>query len=219
MAFPANPPEWATSDTYSDGVTPNKIRPDTTLRQYGYAPEAEPTAQELNWQLNNLMLQIEELKTIATSARQVPVNELVFIDGDTRNPAVIYGYGTWVPYAQGRVLIGAGQGTDVNGTTRSFTVGNTGGEYTHTQSINEVANHSHAFKNNYMLENAASVTGVPDSNKQLVGFINGGVGAGRTDTDNNTLVFTNDTTASAGASQAMNVMQPFLVLQIWRRTA
>ena len=42
-----------------------KYVPSPDLRTKGYLPDAEPTAQELNWQLNNLYLQIEELKAVA----------------------------------------------------------------------------------------------------------------------------------------------------------
>ena len=131
MTFPTFDPLWATNNTYADGVTPNKIRPVEALRLYGYPQQSRVTAEELNWQLNNLYLQIAELKTISASAAQTPVNQLVFIDGDSRNPAIIYGYGSWIPFGQGRVLVGHGTGTDVNGIQRSFNGGSTGGEYEH----------------------------------------------------------------------------------------
>lgn len=219
MAYPTNNPEWATLDTYQDGVTPNKTRPDVSLRQYGFLPIQPVNAQELNWQLNNIQLQIQELKTLSASAFQTPVNRLVFIDGDSRNPAVIYGYGTWVPYGQGRVLIGHGTGTDINGVQQSFSAGGTGGEYKHTISNSEMPKHTHQYSDDYLFENAGSVTTVPASNKRTTGFINGGVGNGRMDTDNNTMAFTNKNTESEGGGQAMNVTQPFVVLHIWRRVS
>lgn len=219
MAFPSNNPDWAMEDTYQDGVTPNKSRPDVSLRDYGFLPVQPINAQELNWQLNNLALQIAELKTISSSAFQTPVNNLVFIDGDSRNPAVIYGYGTWVPFGQGRVIIGQGTGTDVNGVQQSFAAGSTGGEYKHTISTSEMPTHTHQYSDDYYIENAGNLTTVPSSSKRTVGFINGGIGAGRTDTDNNTMLFTNKNTESAGGGQAMNVVQPFISVHIWRRVS
>lgn len=219
MSFPTNEPIWAEEDTYSDGITPNKIRPDESLRNYGYNPLGTTTAQELNWQLNNLYLQIAELKTLSASAFQTPINRLVFIDGDNRNPAIIYGYGTWVPYGQGRVLIGSGVGIDANGVSKTFAAGATGGEYEHQISNSEMTNHVHQYSDDYFFENSGSLGGVPAASKRNVGFINGGVGVGDTDADNNTMVFTNKNTASAGGNQAMNIMQPFITLNIWRRTA
>ena len=199
MAFPSNAPEWALNNTYSDGVTPNKIRPDESLRTYGYAPNSEPTAQELNWQLNNLHLQIAELKTQLSNPSQTPINELKFITGDNRNPAVIYGYGTWTPYAQGRVLVGAGTGTDANGLQRSFSDGSTGGEYTHTMTSSEMPSHSH---------------------NNTIPIYTGGKG-GLTGVDNNNIAGGNYTFASetTGGGQAFNVTQPYISLYIWRRVA
>lgn len=218
MTFPTNNPEWATSDTYPDG-TVNKNRPVEPLRTYGYLPNSAPTAQELNWQLNNLYLQIQELKTLSASAFQTPVGRLIFIDGDNRNPAAIYGYGTWIPFGQGKVLIGSGTGTDANGVQKTFPAGSSGGEYQHQISNSELPEHSHSFENNYMLENFANTSSVPSTNKRQVGFINGGLGINRPDNDNNTLIFTNDTTDKAGGNQAMNLLPAYVTVSIWKRTA
>lgn len=51
--------------------------------------------------------------------------------------------GTWTQIAQGRVIIGVGSGTDSNNTSKSFTVGNNAGEYTHKLVTNELASHGH----------------------------------------------------------------------------
>ena len=219
MAFPTNAPEWALNDTYLDGVTPNKIRPDESLRNYGYLPDAEPTAQELNWQLNNLHLQIEELKQLASASFQTPINELKHIVGDNRNPAVIYGYGTWVPYAAGRVIIGAGTSTDVNGVQRSFAGGSTGGTYEEVLAQSQLPSHNHGYKDRYYFENSGSLGNVPAANKINAGFVNGGIGSGDTDSDNNTFVFVNDVTTSVGGNQAVNNIPAYITCYIWLRTA
>lgn len=51
--------------------------------------------------------------------------------------------GTWTQIAQGRVIVGVGSGTDSNNTSKSFTVGNNAGEYTHKLVTNELASHGH----------------------------------------------------------------------------
>ena len=219
MAFPTFNPEWATSNTYSDGVTPNKVRPDVSLRQFGYDQTAAPTAQELNWQLNNLFQQIQELKTLSSSAFQTPVNELKYIVGDARNPATIYGYGQWVPYANGRVVIGAGTSTDANGLLQSFAAGSTGGTSQNTLSTSQMPEHSHQYRDSYMLEKSSELASVPASNKQLVGLINGGAGNGDLDFDNNTLVFNNSNTQPVGGNQPINNLPPYIVCHIWLRIA
>ena len=199
MAYPTYNPEWATSNTYSDGTTVNKIRPDESLRTYGYSPNDTLTAQELNWQLNNLYQQIVELKTQLATPSQTPVNELKLIVGDDRNPATIYGYGTWTPFAQGRTLIGAGTTTDANGTSRSFTGGATGGEFTHTQTVAEMPEHSH--------QNSIPI---------YTGGNSGSAGIDRNQTSGGNYSFASGAT---GGGQPFNVMQPYTVVYIWRRVS
>lgn len=219
MAFPADSPIWATSNTYSDGVTPNKLRPIEPLRTYGYEPNSAPTAQELNWQLNNLYLQIQELKTLSASAFQTPVGRLIFIDGDNRNPAIIYGYGTWIPFGQGRVIIGSGTGTDVNGVPKTFPAGSSGGEYQHSISGSELPAHTHQYKDRYLFETGTVMSGVPEGKKERVGFINGGFGTGAYNFDNDTFVFEDSVTAPTGGNQAMNLLPTYQTINIWKRTA
>lgn len=219
MTYPVNNPEWALEDTYLDGVTPNKIRPDESLRNHGYSPLTELSAQELNWQLNNLYQQILELKTITAVGSQLPIGTIIELDGVSDNPSVLLGYGTWIPFAQGRTTIGAGTGTDVNGVQRSFSAGGTGGEYVHSISNSEMPQHNHTHKDRYLFENNGVLGSVPTANKETVGFINGGAGNDRLDNDNNTMVFLNDVTGSSGSGQAMNIVQPYLVTSKWKRTA
>lgn len=49
----------------------------------------------------------------------------VYINADDpTNPSVIFGFGTWVKFASGRVLIGEGTSTaDINGDVRNYTMG------------------------------------------------------------------------------------------------
>ncbi len=204
MAYPTYNPEWAVENTYDDGITPNKIRPDEALRDYGYTPFAEPTAQNLNWQFNNLYEQLLELKAQLASPSQTPVNELKYIVGDDRNPAVIYGYGTWVKFAEGRTVIGSGEGTDVNAVTRTFAAGETGGEYQHTLTTAETPSHSHQLKLQYQGNNKASEGNAYASNGEIAQ--NDYVG---TDTR---------VTEATGGGQAFNLMNPYQIVNIWLRT-
>lgn len=219
MAYPSNEPDWAIEDTYIDGITENKIRPDESLRDYGYLPDAEPTAQELNWQFNNIYQQIVELKAQLADPQQTPINELKFIDGDSRNPAVIYGYGSWIQYAQGRVLIGAGTSTDINGVQKSFAGGSTGGEHETKLTTSQLPTHTHTHKDRYYFEDQASLANAPSSGKETVGYINGGYGSGNNDKNNNTFLYINDVTGEVGANQAHNNIPAYITLYIWKRVA
>ena len=66
----------------------------------------------------------------------------IYITTDLKNPAETLG-GEWVSYGEGRTLIGAGTGTDTNNEERTFAVNDTGGEYKHTLTINEMPSHKH----------------------------------------------------------------------------
>ena len=55
--------------------------------------------------------------------------------------------GTWEVYGAGRTLIGVGTGTDSNSTSKTFAINETGGEYNHTLTTNEIPSHSHNLSN------------------------------------------------------------------------
>lgn len=66
----------------------------------------------------------------------------IFTTTSNADPAALMGFGKWkkVP---GRLIMGAGAGTDVNGIVKSFGVGDEGGEYQHRISVDELPNHTH----------------------------------------------------------------------------
>lgn len=132
------------------------------------------------------------------------------------SPASIYG-GTW-EQKQGRMLIGVGTETDANGTQRTFTARQTGGNYTHALSVNEMPSHNHSpihvaggNTNNYTFgifdknNNAhkANVFGI--SNEILYqDFV----------TDDTSIVDSN-----IGGNQAFDNLPPYLAVYIWERVA
>lgn len=67
----------------------------------------------------------------------------ILVTMNATDPAVRWPGTTWEVFAPGRVLIGAGTGTDVNGTSMTFAVGATGGEYSHQLTVGELASHNH----------------------------------------------------------------------------
>ena len=61
---PVFKPEWATDDAIlPEAGTGNKIRPTEELRLTGYDYKQKPTAQELNWILNNIFEWVDYLET------------------------------------------------------------------------------------------------------------------------------------------------------------
>ena len=78
-----------------------------------------------------------------------PVGSIYISETDSTVTAVQNRFGgTWVAYGSGKTLVGSGTGTDVNGTTQTFSVSNNSknlGEYTHKLTISEIASHSHGL--------------------------------------------------------------------------
>jgi hypothetical protein len=126
----------------------------------------------------------------------------IYISTNGANPASLFGFGTWEQYSQGRVMIGAGTGSDSRGEARHFPIGGTDGEYNHVLSIAEMPAHTHG---SYARQRGqwASNVGKLDSSDSSYG----------------------NATADArfnqyeGGSQPHNNMPPYMTVYIWRRTA
>ncbi len=131
--------------------------------------------------------------------RMHPVGTVYTVTGVATNPSTLLGRGTWSAIAQGRVLIGVGTGTDVNSVTKTITDGQTSGEYTHTQTVAEMAQHNHTLTTYDDQE-----TGVPGND--IAGTpITGQSGVRSVD--------------NKGNSTPFNVSQPSLGVYYWKRTA
>lgn len=196
MAFPTNNPEWATDDFVFPDGTDNKVRPTPNLRQYGFTPDSFPTAQEINWMFNNMYEQIVELKSQIAAPSQVPVGQIIELDSSvTANPSTLFGYGTWTPFGAGRVTIGSGSATDINGETKAFNAGSTGGEYNHRLTTAELPSHTHGIT----IENTR--------------------GVGSDGAEDGKSSFTSGTTQATGGNQSHNNIQPYIVTNKWLRVS
>jgi hypothetical protein len=201
MTYPVHNPEWAVDDiVFADG-TDNKKRPTPNLRQYGYTPNSFPTAQELNWQLNNIYLQIQEAKSQIVAPTQLPIGFIMMLSGVSTNPSDLLGYGAWERIGQGRTIIGAGTGVDANGESRAFTDGDLLGEYSHTLSEAEMPQHSHSG-------GVSGPQGGPSA--KIEGYVQG---APKSDN------YVPTSTGTAGSSQAHNNIQPSFVCFLWKRVS
>ena len=142
-----------------------------------------------------------------TSSRLLTIDDIypvgsIYLTASSTNPTTLFG-GTWVQISQGRTLIGAGTGTDVNNTSQTFTAGSTGGEYTHTLTVDELASHGHSvpYIRHWSWNDGGSNPG------NLGDVSNGGYGSYSL------------TASNTGGGQAHNNIQPYLVVNIWQRTA
>lgn len=116
----------------------------------------------------------------------------IYMSVNSTSPSSLFG-GTWVQLKD-RFLLGAGD---------TYTNGDTGGEATHTLTIDEMPSHTHG---NYLKFNTGGNSG--ESNYSVAGSNNWWID------DYNRVVIQN-----TGGSQAHNNMPPYLVVYMWKRTA
>ena len=135
-----------------------------------------------------------------------PVGSL-YMSTNSTNPSTLFG-GTWQPYAQGRCLIGAGEGDDGT-TSMSFAPDSTGGKYKvdlthyHHSPVGYDNNHFYMGRlrdNSFDYDDPSSANGYSFS---------GGTSA-------------MSSTKHFGTSDALNeisLITPYTTVYIWRRTA
>jgi hypothetical protein len=117
------------------------------------------------------------------------------------NPATLFGFGTWTAFGAGRMLIGR------NASDADFnTAEETGGSKTHTLTEAELATHTHIQNSHYhTIYGTGLGNGYP------------GLDEGTSATFNsNSTTATNQNT---GSSTAFSIMNPYIVVYMWKRTA
>ena len=142
----------------------------------------------------------------------------IYISTVATNPATLFGFGTWVAYAAGQVLIGVGSFTDGDGNSETITAGEQLGEYLHTLTTAELASHTHTATvtdpghSHTLLEaNAAGATasfdqGITNTTTQVSGIV-----------ASNTTGIT-VANSSTGSGTGHNNIQPSIGVYIWERT-
>ena len=152
----------------------------------------DETKAEINAAKTEINAVKDEIKRTTTHVGQIILSTTLNTAAKVKN---IYG-GNWEAFGAGKVLIGAGS----NG-GRSFTAGSTGGEYTHTLTINEMPSHTHTVTDRYFERHVGDQLGATHGDELL----------GNT--------YTTSTTSAAGGGQAHNNMQPYVVVYMWRRVS
>ena len=145
--------------------------------------------------INTLQRDMEELKAAQSKGIDgsaiYPIGSVItFYDSDDHSGHIGL---TWERFATGRMVVG------YDSTDASFdTIGETGGEKTHTLTIDEMPKHAHA--------------GIKTVSGETSGTQEQGIIQGR--------YYGNDAwTADRGGNQAHNNMPPYVVAALWRRTA
>lgn len=144
--------------------------------------------------------------TVAAIQALYPVGSVYINAGVTTNPATLLGFGTWVSFGAGRVMIG------LNGADALFdTLEETGGSkdavvvsHTHTATVTDPG-HSHSVFYNFGAQpgspaNALAASGTSTST--------GGAATGITVAN-----------SSTGVSGTNANLQPYITVAMWKRTA
>lgn len=134
---------------------------------------------------------------IVMSNLMYPLGSLYYNAFTDENPGKLLGVGTWVPFGAGRVIIGAGELHD-GVETKKFGNEAVGGKYSHTLSADEMPAHTHDF-------DFLSQEGPGPDTKHNFKIAQHGT--------------TKYTTKAAGGSKAHNIMQPYIAVSVWKRTA
>jgi hypothetical protein len=147
----------------------------------------------------------------ATLERFWPVGS-VYLSVSSTNPAVAFGFGTWVAFGAGRCLVGVDAGdADFDAAEK------TSGSKTVTLTEAQLPAHTHAVTD----PGHTHVQGVNST-------ATGGLAGATPDTSTNTRVnsgystssaTTGVTVGSAGSGQAHPNVQPSIAVHIWKRTA
>jgi hypothetical protein len=143
-----------------------------------------------------------EFKSLINSV--YPVGS-VYFSVTTGNPSLIFG-GTWNQIGQGRFLVGVGTGTDSNAFGKTFTSGENGGEYRHTQTVEELASHKHDIFITQSSQGDDNAGANPDvgTSFRAIGPVNANA---------NGLI-----TLDKGGNQPFNVTPPSFGVYMWQRT-
>lgn len=145
---------------------------------------------------SNDVLRRLDLDAIIKEALRYKVGDL-YLTTNPSNPSTILGYGTWVLYAEGRALVGMST-TSSNPDWTKY-IGGVSGDYSHTLSLEEIPAHNHRQNGS---TDGGSATGYPmDYNNSP--------------NHQATNVFTD----SAGGGKPHNIVQPSMIVAVWRRTA
>lgn len=138
---------------------------------------------------------LRERLGLSGNSQPFPIGS-IFISTVTDNPASLLGYGTWVAFGAGQVLVGYNSGDPDFGTLLG-----TGGEKTHTLTISEMPSHDHTGNYASQVWNTNGANGTTSLN-----------GSG-------TAPNTTPGIVPQGGGTAHNNIQPYITVNFWKRTA
>ena len=168
-----------------------------------------PTAPTASASTNSTQLATTAyVKLNAPTAAQVnahayPVGS-VYTSAVATNPATLLGVGVWEAFGAGRVMLGHGGG---------YTAGATGGATTdsHTLTTAEIPSHNHTFRAYNGGNSFTNSWGYPQT------ITNGGDRTANATYNVNTTHLVQP--AGGGGAHTHDIVQPYIVVYIWKRTS
>lgn len=139
----------------------------------------------------------------------------IYTSVSATDPSTLFG-GTWAAIAEGMVLIGAGSG---------YTAGDTGGSASHSITISEMPSHNHGGSTGSVGAGGAHTHAAPvyfsggDEESLAADVMNGYYAEALKTKSANGMPAHSHTITSQGGGTAMSLMQPYLVVYMWKRTA
>ncbi len=131
-----------------------------------------------------------------------PVGSIYINVSNSANPNTLFGFGTWAALAPGRMLLGAGTGTDSRGEARSFAGGSSGGEYSHILTVSELPSHNHSVPQGTTVPTQGGSYNYASGDDVTTGTMSAPPPSGDT-----------------GGGAAHNNLSPYLTVYMWQRTA
>lgn len=172
---------------------------DTSTASMSFVVDEDDMSSNSNTKLSTQQ-SIKAYVDAAIAATRIPVGGL-YLSTNSTNPATSLGYGTWSAFGAGRVPVGFDSG-DGNFDTDE----ETGGSKTQTLVIGNMVSHTHTIN---LYHNGASDGATRVSNEATSGAgvaLDGGAtitGMG----------------GGGGSSDAFSIMNPYIVVRMWKRTA
>ena len=134
----------------------------------------------------------------------------IFLSTVSTGPSTLLGFGTWVAYGQGRMLISA---------DATYTAGSTGGSATTTLITANLPAHSHTITDPGHAHSVSHNAQQQNTGNQLAGggsFTVFATAASITVNSNTTGI---TTTNNAGSGTAATTISPYIAVYMWNRTA
>lgn len=160
--------------------------------------------------IKQLISKTVEDAVLDTKKAIFPVGSVYMSFTDSRNPADILGFGTWVALPAGRALVAQGSATAEDGSTMTFTAGNNYGEFKHQLTLGEMPSHKHEMPNWMWAVSNKSNTGdfnIPaGTNGNAIAYIYGAKSQSQY-------------TTNTGAGSKHNNVSPGIAVYAWRRQA